>query len=120
MIAAVRWVGELLDELVSGSAVSVRVSPDIREPSDWLAWRLIPEAFAGLRVPRHTQLGKMLRASVEPSVFCRVLYVVTCLMWSSSAARTLPREPQHNQAQSNAIKRNQGAAQHRHQAPIKP
>ena len=58
VIAAVRWVGELLDELVSGSAVSVRVSPDIRKPSDWLAWRLIPEAFAGLRVPRHTQLGK--------------------------------------------------------------
>ena len=37
-------------------------------------------------------------------VFCRVLYVVTCLMWSSSAARTLPREPRHNQTQSNAIK----------------
>ena len=58
MIAAVQWVGELLDGLVSGSVVSVRVSPDIREPSDWLAWRLIPEAFAGLCVPRHTQSGK--------------------------------------------------------------
>ena len=60
MIAAVQWVGELLDGLVSGSVVSARVSPDIREPSDWLAWRLIPEAFAGLRVPRHTQSGKCL------------------------------------------------------------
>ena len=42
---------ELVEELVSGSVVSIRVSPDIREPSDWLAWRLIPEAFAGLCVP---------------------------------------------------------------------
>lgn len=75
MIAAVQWVGELLDELVSGSVVSVRVSPDIREPSDWLAWRLTPEAFAGLRVPRHAQPSKC-RAPVSNRQFS----VVFC-MW---------------------------------------
>ena len=75
MIAAVQWVGELLDGLVSGSVVSVRVSPDIREPSDWLAWRLIPEAFPGLCVPRHTQSSRK-----RESVSNRQFSVVFC-MW---------------------------------------